>query len=47
MTDTREPDQTYPRTDQFEDEVELIDYLRVIWKWKRLIPLAENGENKP
>ena len=47
MNKTQEPKEAYPRSDQFEDEVELIDYLRVIWKWKRLIPLAENGENKP
>ncbi len=37
MTATREPDQTYPRRDQFEDEIDLIDYLRVMWKWKWLI----------
>ena len=37
MNKTQEPDQTYPRRDQFEDEIELIDYLRVLWKWKWLI----------
>lgn len=25
------------RPDKFQDEIELIDYLRVIWKWKYLI----------
>ena len=29
--------QTDQRKDQFEDEIELIDYLRVLWKWKWLI----------
>ena len=29
--------QTNQRKDQFEDEIELIDYLRVMWKWKWLI----------
>jgi len=37
MNQTQEPEQTYPRSDQFEDEIELIDYLRVLWKWKWLI----------
>ncbi len=30
-------DQTDQRKDQFEDEIELIDYLRVLWKWRWLI----------
>jgi len=30
-------DQRDQRKDQFEDEIELIDYLRVVWKWKWLI----------
>ena len=25
------------RTDNFDDEIELIDILRVIWKWKYVI----------
>ena len=37
MNKTQETEEAYPRRDQFEDEVELIDYLRVIWKWKWLI----------
>ncbi len=35
-----EKHQTEPMTqgiDQFEDEIELMDYLKVIWKWKYLI----------
>jgi uncharacterized protein involved in exopolysaccharide biosynthesis len=34
---TNQRDQTDQRKDQFEDEIELIDYLRVVWKWKWLI----------
>ena len=30
-------DQTDRRRDQFEDEADLSNYLRVIWKWKWLI----------
>ena len=37
MTDVQEPEQTYRRREQFEDEIELIDYLRILWKWKWLI----------
>jgi len=37
MNRTQETEETYPRRDQFEDEVELIDYLRTMWKWKWLI----------
>ena len=38
QTDQRgQRDQTDQRRDQFEDEIELIDYLRVMWKWKWLI----------
>jgi len=37
MNETQEPKETYPRRDQFEDEIELIDYLRTMWKWKWLI----------
>ena len=29
--------QTHHRKNQYEDEIELIDYLRVMWKWKWLI----------
>jgi len=34
MNKTQKPEQIYPRKDKFEDEIELIDYLRVMWKWK-------------
>jgi len=37
MNKTQEPKEAYPRSDQFEDEIELIDYLRVLWKWKWVI----------
>ena len=37
MNDVQEPGQIYPRKNKFEDEIELIDYLRVLWKWKWLI----------
>jgi len=37
MTDVQEPKKAYRRSDQFEDEIELIDYLRILWKWKWLI----------
>ena len=37
MNDVQEPGQIYPRKNKFEDEIELIDYLRVMWKWKWLI----------
>ena len=37
MTDVQEQEQTYRRREHFEDEIELIDYLRVVWKWKWLI----------
>lgn len=30
-------DQRDQRREQYEDEIELIDYLRVMWKWKWLI----------
>ncbi len=33
----QEPPNTYRGSDYLEDEVELIDYLRVIWKWKWLV----------
>jgi len=37
MNKTKETEQLYPRGDQFDDEIELIDYLRVLWKWKWMI----------
>ncbi len=37
MNQTNQRDQTNQRRDQFEDEIELIDYLRVVWRWKWLI----------
>jgi len=37
MNQTNQLDQTDQRRDQFEDEIELIDYLHVVWKWKWLI----------
>ena len=37
MNQTDQRDQTDQRRDQFEDEIELIDYLRIVWKWKWLI----------
>ena len=36
MNQIDQPDQRDQRKDQFEDEIELIDYLRVLWKWKWL-----------
>jgi len=37
MDETQQREPTRYRQDQFEDEIELMDYLRVIWKWKYLI----------
>jgi len=37
MNKTQEPEQIYRRREEFEDEIELIDYLRVVWEWKWLI----------
>ncbi len=37
MDETQQREPTRYREDRFEDEIELIDYLRVIWKWKWLI----------
>ena len=37
MADLQEIEERQNRRDHFEDEVELIDYLRVVWKWKWLI----------
>jgi len=37
MDKTQQPEPTRYREEQFEDEIELMDYLRVIWKWKYLI----------
>ncbi len=37
MADLEEIEERQNRRDQFEDEIELIDYLRVLWKWKWLI----------
>lgn len=38
--ETNETRETYRRHGDFEDEIYLIDYLRVIWKWKWLIILG-------
>ena len=37
MDETQQREPTRYREEQFEDEIELMDYLRVIWKWKYLI----------
>lgn len=37
MNETQQQEPTRYRENQFEDEIELMDYLRVIWKWKYLI----------
>jgi capsular polysaccharide biosynthesis protein len=37
MTETQQPDPMTQQMDQFEDEIELMDYLKVLWKWKYLI----------
>ena len=37
MSETQQADTAYRQREQFEDEIELMDYLRVIWKWKYLI----------
>ena len=39
MTNHESMQQPYPQNPQayYEDEINLIDYLRVLWKWKRLI----------
>lgn len=37
MDDTQQREPARYREEQFEDEIELMDYLRVIWKWKYLI----------
>lgn len=37
MNQIKQTQETYRRNDRFEDEIELIDYLRVVWKWKWLI----------
>jgi len=37
MDETRQREPTRYREEQFDDEIELMDYLRVIWKWKYLI----------
>ena len=33
----REAQKTHPSHNDFEGEIELIDYLRVMWRWKWLI----------
>lgn len=40
MDETQQREPTRYREDRFEDEIELIDYLRVVWKWKYLIVLG-------
>jgi hypothetical protein len=37
MTERQQPDAMTQQMDQFEDEIELMDYLKVLWKWKYLI----------
>ncbi len=37
MSETQQADTAYRQREQFEDEIELMDYLLVIWKWKYLI----------
>lgn len=37
MSETQQADTVYPGREQFEDEIELIDYLRVVWKRRYLI----------
>ena len=37
MSETQQADTVYHGREQFEDEIELMDYLRVIWKWKYII----------
>ncbi len=37
MSEAEHADTVYRGRQPFEDEIELIDYLRVIWKWKYLI----------
>ena len=37
MDETQRREPTRYREEQFDDEIELMDYLRVIWKWKYLI----------
>ena len=39
MTENQSRQQPYPQNPQpyYEDEINLIDYLRVLWKWKWLI----------
>lgn len=37
MDETQPREPRRHREEQFEDEIELMDYLRVIWKWKYLI----------
>jgi len=37
MSEAREVGVEPQRYDQFEDEIELMDYLKVLWKWKYLI----------
>ncbi len=37
MSEAREVEFEPQRYDQFEDEIELMDYLKVLWKWKYLI----------
>ena len=37
MSEARKVEFEHQRDDQFEDEIELMDYLKVLWKWKYLI----------
>ena len=37
MSEARKVEFEPQRDDQFEDEIELMDYLKVLWKWKYLI----------
>lgn len=37
MSETQQTDTVNHGREQFEDEIELMDYLLVMWKWKYLI----------
>ena len=37
MNEDHQTQKETPKIEHYEDEIELMDYLRVIWKWKHLI----------
>jgi LPS O-antigen subunit length determinant protein (WzzB/FepE family) len=37
MSEIQQTGETYRSRNDFEDEIELMDYLRVLWKWKYLV----------